>query len=412
MIIGETQVPIASIMDYLSIVDYITNTAPDFKDDFSKTDSLWLPIAKDVSTVDMVKYGALDLLLNAGVQKDGYKLSSESVRAEHFAIEFDFYFDEGTGGTTLGVGFPSTGRNGDTDINISIDPENQKWLINLADGTREYQGKISKSLKGKWSHVQVIFFNTQVGLFLDDNFLGNAEGINHNQDELWIFSKTGGQGHVMLDNIKFWNLSGLDISGSSPNPDISSTVPTSDPAIQSAFDLIQSNKPTYERTFEFSWDREFFAQLDETKIEDGKLIVTSYNQSGRGHITASSETFGPDMFAVEFEYRRLDSNVDSQCSFWYGGKNGYITAEFFSNGQVNLSVTDLGEIASYNYDVSKSNMVTIIRFGDRITGFINRQLMYTALNIEKNIIFGEQFFQSTNGAVCEFDNYKYWDLSK
>ena len=197
---------------------------------------------------------------------------------------------------------------------------------------------------------------------------------------------------------------------------------TPDPRIQIALDFIQSNEPTYERTFEFSWDKEFYSQFDATKIEDGKLIITDDtgdNSSGdyaRGHITPPQGTFGPDRFAVEFEFQRLDSGPDGSCSFYYWGKNGGevwgMTAEFDSYGQAVLWNTELGNIASYNYDVSKPNTVTIISLGDKIAGFINGQRMYTAINIRRNAIYGEQFFQSNNFAICEFDNYKFWDLTE
>jgi len=196
---------------------------------------------------------------------------------------------------------------------------------------------------------------------------------------------------------------------------------TPDPAIQIAFDFIQSNTPLYERTFEFAWDREFYDNSDETKIENEKLIVTSYNTWGQGYITPPIDIFGPDTFAVEFEFRLLESNPDSQCSFQYWGKNGgedaWINMDFYPNETADLSLPNANDIPSYNFDSSKANTVTLISLGDKFAVFINGQFAtYATLDLENSTDYGghlgNQFFQSINAAVCEFDNYKYWDLTE
>jgi hypothetical protein len=198
-------------MDYLSITDYITNTPPDFKDDFSKANSSWYPIAEGISTAELLKDARLDLQLNAGTPKEKFVLSSESMRATNFALEFDFFFQDSTGGTILGAGFPSTGKDSETNLDVNIDLENQKWFIGLTDRTMEYGGEINESLKGKWAHLQIVFFDTQVGFFLNDSFLGNAEGIDQSRNEIWIYAATGGQGHITIDNFKFWNLDNVKL---------------------------------------------------------------------------------------------------------------------------------------------------------------------------------------------------------
>ena len=210
-------------------------------------------------------------------------------------------------------------------------------------------------------------------------------------------------------------------------------MPTPDPAIQTAYQFIQNNAPTYERTFEFSWDRKFYSEDNATKTEDGKLFVFNDNATkvengkliityqpnqdqSRGDIIAPQGIFGPDRFAVEFEFRILNpSQNQGQCALNYWGKNGGdvwgINQGFFQDGQAEFWNTELGQLALYSFDVSTSNTVTLISFGDRIAGFMNGQLMYTAINIKRNAIYDSQFFQADNFAVCEFDNYKFWDLT-
>ena len=211
VMIGATQVPIASIMDYLSIMNYITNTPPDFKDDFSKANSLWQPITTDVAVADLLKFSTLDLSLDAQAKKEKFALIPKSMRATHFAIEFDFYLEDVAGFTTLDAGFPSKRGEVETNFDTIIDLENQKWFIGFNDGTLEQRGDINGSLKGKWSHLQIVFFNRQIGFFLDDNFLGTAEGIDHEQDNIWVYVFTEGQARLKVDNFKFWNLDGVKL---------------------------------------------------------------------------------------------------------------------------------------------------------------------------------------------------------
>ena len=206
-----TQIPIESILDYLAIANYITNTLPDFKDDFSKASSSWHPLAESLPIASVIKDGELSLSLEAGTPKEKIVLQSESMTASNFALEFDFFFIAGTGGTNLGFGFPTTGGDGETTFTVNIDLENQRWSIGLADGSMEYNGEIKESLMRKWTHIQIVLFDNQVGFFLNDNFLGRAEGISHSRNEIWIDAASGGQGYIKLDNIEFWNLDHVNL---------------------------------------------------------------------------------------------------------------------------------------------------------------------------------------------------------
>lgn len=209
--LNTTQVPIETIMDYIALSNHITNAPPDFKDDFSKANTSWHPIAENVLTADVLKGGVLDLQLDAQAQKRKFALTSESVRATNFALEFDFYLEDSAGLTTLGAGFPSKSGDNETNFDANVDLENQKWFIGFIDGTMEYSGETDDLLKSKWSHLQIVFFDTQVGLFLNGNFLGNAKGIDHREDNIWVYVFTEGQARIKIDNFKFWNLDGVKL---------------------------------------------------------------------------------------------------------------------------------------------------------------------------------------------------------
>jgi hypothetical protein len=69
------------------------------------------------------------------------------------------------------------------------------------------------------------------------------------------------------------------------------------------------------------------------------------------------------------------------------------------------------EIASSTFDVLKSNTITLIVLGDQIGAFFNGQIAYSILNPDVRAIYSKTSFAANNNIVCEYDNYKFWDLS-
>lgn len=192
-----------------------------------------------------------------------------------------------------------------------------------------------------------------------------------------------------------------------------SATPVLDPAIQIAFDAIQNEAPTYEKSFEFSWDREFYNDESAgTRIDDGKLIVIGENQKeNRGYLILPPGINISDMFAVEFEFRILESTPNGRCSLGNWGEGKGIGVSFLPQGQAELWGSGIEKVVTSNFDVSKTNKYTLISFGDQIAAFINAQFVATIPKPEGATIYEERFFNATDVIVCEFDNYKIWDLS-
>lgn len=185
-------------------------------------------------------------------------------------------------------------------------------------------------------------------------------------------------------------------------------------AIQIALDAIQNEAPLYQTSFD-TW--EFGDPVENATIENGKLILTSENQGGAG---INLSNLSSDMYAVEFEFRILESAPpDSHCVFETGNDGAGESsrgksAVFFFDGTAILADTDTNtveNIAESRYDETRSNRVTLIILGDQIAAFVNGQLAYTALDPHGSAVYTHQRFSAYWSIVCEIDNYKYWDLS-
>jgi tetratricopeptide (TPR) repeat protein len=203
-----------------------------------------------------------------------------------------------------------------------------------------------------------------------------------------------------FDHFKYWDLREMDS------------------AIKSALATIQSEEPLYQTSFDAweSWDSH-----GTTKVENGKLIVASENQQ---HAGVNLYNLISDKYAVQFDLRVLDisslghcifetsNDADSGTSAWRA-----VSAGFFSDGHATLAryihpdrFEDF-EGAIGEYDLAKSNTVTLIILGDQIAAFVDGNLAYTVLDPDGSAVFTSQALSANYTAQCEYDNFKIWDLS-
>jgi serine/threonine protein kinase len=191
------------------------------------------------------------------------------------------------------------------------------------------------------------------------------------------------------------------------------TTPTLDPAIQSALNEIRNNTPRYKTGFD-SWG-DIWQSDGKARIENGKLIADSQNLSFNG---ARENILASDGFAVTFDFRIQQSELDSGVCEFRADNGSYKGLDFQFNlyGQTVLYgaeptgdwVTMTSATSGFNF--STSNTATIIILGNQIAAFINDRLMYTALDSRVGMSYRKHWL-GANGAVCEFDNYKLWDLA-
>ncbi|MCJ7625471.1 MAG: hypothetical protein MUO76_18390, partial [Anaerolineaceae bacterium] len=174
--------------------------------------------------------------------------------------------------------------------------------------------------------------------------------------------------------------------------------------------------PLYETSFD-SWDLDEPEGNANARIENGKLILTSENQE---HVSVLLERFSSDRLAVEFELNILEASSQGHCVFYILNEereesSRLIVAGFFTNSQTNLAYSvgpDMSEdISMSRFDQTKSNTVTLIILGDQIAAFLNGQIAYATLKPDGSVVYTNTSLAATYTIVCEYDNYKLWDLS-
>jgi hypothetical protein len=188
------------------------------------------------------------------------------------------------------------------------------------------------------------------------------------------------------------------------------SLPTADRSmIQSALDTMDMTEPYYQTNFDsfdlwgadYTWDR----------IENGKLIVQSDNQ----HMSAVLDIIKSETFGVEFEFQILDSSPGGHCIYTASNETEgepfrSLTVGFLVNNQIALG-TDRMDLALIPYDLSGTTTVKMLVLGDQTAVSINGQMMIAALNPEGSLLYTRQVLAANGNIICEYDNYRMWDLS-
>jgi len=188
-------------------------------------------------------------------------------------------------------------------------------------------------------------------------------------------------------------------------------------AIQIAFDAIQHEAPLYQTSFD-TW--EFGGPVENARSENGKLIVTSEYQE---HVAVNLSNLTSDKYAVEFELRLQEASPEGHCVFetsndgsddsWkaisYGFSSGSMWLTRFAHPEKQEEIAE--EIAASRYDETRPNTAMLIVLGDQIAAFLNGQIAFAALDPDLSADYNSQTLTATYTIVCEFDNYKLWDLS-
>ena len=157
--------------------------------------------------------------------------------------------------------------------------------------------------------------------------------------------------------------------------------------------------------------------MEKARIEDGKLILVSENET----VGLGIHDHPSDRFAVEFDLRILGSGTDDRC--YFGVTNDYdneesireLMAGFGSNGQAIMEHYVYPKshwiIAESRYDDQNPNFVTLIYLEDQIAALVNGQLVYTTSDPDGSAVYSHHGFSAEKTILCEFDNYRFWDLT-
>jgi tetratricopeptide (TPR) repeat protein len=210
----------------------------------------------------------------------------------------------------------------------------------------------------------------------------------------------------------YWN----DLSGSA-QPFVCEWGPVAsalDPDIHAALDAIQYVEPLYQTSFD---DWEFGDLPQNAALENGKLVLVSENQN----VGAGFGVLPSDNFAVEFEFR-ISGSGPGNC--YFGTDTGGDNDESFRSLGVGFDLNSQSHLenqvypdqwpsfAEGAYDERELNKVTLMVHGGTITVFVNGILTFDVPNPDGNTSYSHHSFTAEGNNTCEFDNYKFWNLSE
>jgi tetratricopeptide (TPR) repeat protein len=317
--------------------------------------------------------------------------------SDNFAVEFEFrisgsgpgscFFGTDTGGDnneafrSLGLGFD---LNGQSHLENQVYPDQWPSFAEASYDDRE-PNKVTLIVHGG----TITVFVNGILTFDVPNPDGNTVYSRHS------FTAEGNNA-CEFDNYRLWNLSEAHSS-----------------VIQIALDAIQNEAPTYETGFD-AWN---FGKLPiYAGIDTGALMLFSEGE----HVSVDIDTVDSDSFAVEFEFRMSDASPDGHCVVYArnegnGESQRQIAVGFYSNGSSNLALSaqegSQEDVAYGDFDTTATNTVTLVVIGDQLAVFMNDRPFYSVRDPYGGVVYAYTYFAATYAITCEYDNYKYWDLS-
>ena len=431
-----------------AILAHIANTSPDFEDDFSSVNPDWRALAENITIADVSKDGILNLSLDAETKPVEIILQTPKINASQFVLEFDFYYEHEnvTDQTGLGVVFRDKNPNTELIEEFRITPKIQFWCFcHEAGGV--ITGKIKEELPGHWNHLQIIVVNDEVFGFLNDQLLRHAEGINQDGNENFIFinNPNAGQAKIQIDNVKFWNLDGIDFStlaptapptlaAANPPPTAAAAMPnaTLPPAwvtefAQPILDAIASRPPDFQDDFydkSGGWHLECCCGAWRMKYVDGELVltvgITPGTTEGDNWCGVYRHNIDYTNFVAELDGRFLPGGVEDsrwQIAFRSSGRaanhrfglntGGGVDIEMFNGPGQGFPLVDRPR--------NQANHLLLIAKGSKFAFYANGQPLYHAESTY--CPYGDLFLRvynpnlSLGDTVVAFDNFKIWDIS-
>ena len=149
-------------------------------------------------------------------------------------------------------------------------------------------------------------------------------------------------------------------------------------------------------------------------MENGQLILSS---DGRNNGQGLSEQ-SADKFAVQFEFHIPESDPEGTCFFGMGNdglhrsfgigfrSDGISFAEEYVHPDQYPRIAE----ASYQYLEDQPNKGHVIVVEDQISVFLNDQLVFSFIDPQGSVVYNFQSVSAEWGVICEFDNYKIWNL--
>jgi formylglycine-generating enzyme required for sulfatase activity/putative hemolysin len=279
---------------YEPILTYIESQSPTFEDDFSTIKNQWGNTSEGVPVSEMIKVGILSISKssneNLTFPTNGF------LNAADFAIQFDVTFRSDTTVTNLALQLRSSKDQLSYYEIIFFDKSyyaftNAWQFFDIKENKSKMTASGFTAITDERKQVLIVVKQGNLAIFFNDSLLLEREDVNlTGQENFFVVSAEPSDGYIWMDNIKFWNLSGVDFSASSgttaitpsPTPKASATPDTK---ILNARILNPANQHLYlyiEQTKTWSDARDYCA-------EQGGYLVTIQDATENVYVYSLTE---------------------------------------------------------------------------------------------------------------------------
>jgi formylglycine-generating enzyme required for sulfatase activity len=193
------------------IKNYTNSQTPTFEDDFSSIKSSWGYDSDGKGVLSFIGDGVLTVKMNYGDETKTFPVNN-LIRAYDFALEYNFEKLSGYSlPTDFGVRFRSNKEQSSYYEFYSADGRNNARLTRIDEsGARTILASSYAGIGiGNFYHVLIVVVGKHIEIYLNNNLLIAVEddALSGEKNLFWF----GSYGSVIIDNVKFWNLDGVDL---------------------------------------------------------------------------------------------------------------------------------------------------------------------------------------------------------
>jgi tetratricopeptide (TPR) repeat protein len=415
---GESTVP----GFYEPIQEFINMTPPEFADDFSTPRAFW----NESEVHENPGLVLADLVADGVVQFNGEAEDSEFVEfgvilgefnpLRNALVQFDFTPHALTADSTLEYVIQEDQTPGDEyrfrlQLGDEFNWELQRNPAGSAISVLQ-DGQTALNIDETYT-LQIIVYDGQYLILLDDVLLAYVEDFQFSNWQTWISAISDSVLQIDFDNVKVWNLDGLDLSSEGESPGFYEPILT----------YIESETPSFEDDFSVAdsvWGSTSEGLLIYALIEDGELTISDHVADTEGGMEPdhavrglSFPTYGlliarDFVLDFDFAFEGLDSiGVVFQSS---SAQNPAYKFEFSQEGAWELTLNN-GIIASgRSWLWENFNTLRLIVYNQDLAIFLNGNEIYQTDDIVSAGGYNGFTVAGNHSAKGRFDNIKFWNL--
>jgi tetratricopeptide (TPR) repeat protein len=411
------------------ILDYTDDRIPDFEEGFTTPQEYWNdPLNTEFRLSDFVSDGALRIVdETTGVSNYSLRIGPYEDFSD-FVLQFDFKPLKFKMGSMLLIDFREH-EEGSYRFELMSDGtwEFHVYSTSQEGDTDKTSGSTSPLAMDHLYQIHVLAIGSKMAVLLNGEPLVYVEDDTVSEGLILAQSYSYFPQQVEIDNIKVWNLEGIDI-GSEPSTTkayFSGTI----------LEYLDSQPPTFEDDFSSAkseWGSFYngynkdagnadltlgeFEQSINDVVSDGVLHVAGTNRGvsllPQNHLLQGSN------FAVEINFNIVTQLLRRDGYFGFRFRttiNGNSYYEFKSTGDININ-WEINKVNGGNTLIAKdiarapNTQLLILAYGDTFSIYLNGQLIHTFQDSEiqgnqNYIIFaGEPAFR------IDIDDVKFWSL--